>query len=147
MDSAHGDCEVTFPLMVPVGVWRFQLESCKSSLAGEVPEVTLRQLRIAKVCDVLDLSPWGTFPPMTDSDQRPAEDGAADERFAVGVSVRVYPGTDRERLGVVVEDFGDSAGQRVQIGQHQIVDAARRWAVRLGDGSLVFVDSSDLAPG
>jgi hypothetical protein len=147
MDSAHGDCEVTFPLMVPVGVWRFQLESCKSSLAGDVPKVTLRQLRIAKVCDVLDLSPWGTFPPMTDSDQRPAEDGAADERFAVGVSVRVYPGTDRERLGVVLEDFGDSAGQRVDIGEHHIVDAARRWAVRLGDGNLVFVDSDDLTPG
>jgi hypothetical protein len=62
------------------------------------------------------------------------------------VSVRVYPGTDRERLGVVVEDFGDSAGQRVHIGQHQIADAARRWAVRLGDGDLVFADSSELAP-
>ena len=46
-----------------------------------------------------------------------------------------------------MEDLGDSAGQRVQIGQHQIVDAARRWVVRLGDGSLVFVDGSDLAPG
>ena len=90
--------------MVPVGFWRFQLESCKSSLAGDVPEVTLRQLRIATVRDVLDLSPWGTFLPMTDSDQRPAEDGAADEPFAVGVSVRVYPGTDRECLGVVVDD-------------------------------------------
>src|SRR6185312_3614742 len=59
MDSAHGDCEVSFPMVVPVGVWRLQLESCMSSLAGDVPEVTLRQLRIAKVCDVLDLSPWG----------------------------------------------------------------------------------------
>jgi hypothetical protein len=118
-----------------------------SSLAGDVPKVTLRQLRIAKVCDVLDLSPWGTLLPMTDSDQRPAEDGAADDQFAVGVSVRVYPGTDRERPGVVVEDFGDSAGQRVDIGEHHIVDAARRWAVRLDDGNLVFVDSGDLAPG
>jgi len=147
MDSAHGDCEDTFPLMVPVGFWRFQLESCKSSLAGDVPKVTLRQLRIAKVCDVLDLSPWGTLLLMTDSDQRPAEDGAPDDQFAVGVSVRVYPGTDRERLGVVVEDFGDSAGQQVDIGEHHIVDAARRWAVQLGDGNLVFVDSRDLAPG
>ena len=32
---------------------------------------------------------------------------------------------DRERLGVVVEDFGDSAGQRVHIGQHHVVDACR----------------------
>ena len=74
-------------------------------------------------------------------------DGAADDQFAVGVSVRVYPGTDRERLGVVVEDFGDSAGQRVDIGEHHIVDAARRWAVRLDDGKLVFVDTGDLAKG
>lgn len=67
--------------------------------------------------------------------------------IAVGVSVRVYPGTDRERLGVVVEDFGDDFGERVHIGEHHIADAARRWAVRLGDGGLVFVDSSDLTPG
>jgi hypothetical protein len=83
---------------------------------------------------------------MADPYPTPARDGSEDSGIAVGVSVRVYPGTDRERLGVVVEDFGDSAGQTVQIGQHHIVDAARRWAVSLGDGSLVFVDSSDLAP-
>jgi hypothetical protein len=34
----------------------------------------------------------------------------------------------------------------VHIGQHHVVDAARRWAVTLGDGDLVFVDSCDLAP-
>jgi hypothetical protein len=45
-----------------------------------------------------------------------------------------------------VEDFGESAGHGVQINQQQIVYAARRWAISLGDGSLVFVDSSDLAP-
>jgi hypothetical protein len=83
---------------------------------------------------------------MTDADRRPPGDGSADNGIAVGVSVRVYPGTERERLGVVVEDFGDSAGQRVHVGQHQIVDAARRWAVSLGDGDLVFADSGDLAP-
>ena len=84
---------------------------------------------------------------MTDADRSSPGDGSTDNGIAVGVSVRVYPGTDGDRLGVVVEDFGDSAGQRVQIGQHQIVDAARRWVVRLGDGSLVFVDGSDLSPG
>ncbi len=70
--------------------------------------------------------------------------GSADNGIAVGVSVRVYPGTERERYGVVVDDFGDSAGVHVQIGQQPIADAARRWAVRLGDDSLVFVDSADL---
>jgi hypothetical protein len=84
---------------------------------------------------------------MANFDGRPAGDGHADNGIAVGVSVRVYPDTDRERLGVVVEDFGDSAGEHVDIGEHHIVDAARRWAVRLGDGGLVFVDSSDLTPG
>ncbi|MDT7765854.1 MAG: hypothetical protein QOC63_5274 [Mycobacterium sp.] len=84
---------------------------------------------------------------MTDSDGRSAQDGSADNRIAVGVSVRLYPDTDRERLGVVVEDFGDSAGESVRIGEHHVVDAARRWAIRLADGDLVFVDSSDLIPG
>lgn len=65
--------------------------------------------------------------------------------IAVGASVRVYPGTDRERLGVVIEDFGEDAGQPVQVGEHHIVGAARRWGVQLGDGDLVFVDSADLA--
>ena len=83
---------------------------------------------------------------MIDPDQTPAQEGSNDSGIAVGDSVRVYPATVRERLGVVVEDFGDSAGHGVQIGQHQIVAAARRWAVSLGDGSLVFVDSGDLAP-
>jgi hypothetical protein len=76
-----------------------------------------------------------------------AEDGSEGSAIAIGVSVRVYPGTDRERLGVVVEDFGDTVGERVHIGQHHIADAARRWAVQLGDGDLVFADSSELAPG
>jgi hypothetical protein len=84
---------------------------------------------------------------MTDANGSAPGHGSADNRIAVGASVRVYPDTDRERLGVVVEDFGDTAGQRVHVGAHHIVDAARRWAVRLGDGGLVFVDSSDLALG
>jgi len=83
---------------------------------------------------------------IADGDRRPSGDGSTDNGIAVGVSVRVYPGTDRERLGVVVEDFCDTVGQHVHIGQHHIADAARRWAVQLGDGDLVFVDSSDLAP-
>jgi hypothetical protein len=69
------------------------------------------------------------------TDRKPKEDESADTELAVGVSVRVYPGADRERHGRVVEDFGDSAGQAEEIGQHHIVDAARRWAVQLGDGT------------
>jgi hypothetical protein len=72
--------------------------------------------------------------------------GQVDNGIVVGAWVRVYPGTDRERLGEVIEDFGDTAGQHVQVGRHHIVDAARRWAVRLGDDTLLFVDSGDLTP-
>ena len=66
-----------------------------------------------------------------------------DSRVAVNVRVRVYPGTDAEVRGTVVEDFGDMAGQAVNIGD-RIVGPARRWAVVLDAGGLVFVDSDQL---
>ena len=65
-------------------------------------------------------------------------------RVAVNVRVRVYPGTDGEVGGTVVEDFGDLAGHAVDIGENHIVDPARRWAVALDAGGLVFVDSDQL---
>jgi hypothetical protein len=64
--------------------------------------------------------------------------------LAVDAHVAVHPGTPEERTGVVVDDFGDDAGSAVEIGEHRIVGAARRWAVRLDTGELVFVDSDDL---
>ena len=69
---------------------------------------------------------------------------AGDGRVAVNVRVRVYPGTDGEVGGTVVEDFGDLAGHAVDIGEHHIVGPARRWAVALEAGGLVFVDSDQL---
>lgn len=59
--------------------------------------------------------------------------------------MRRLAGTSREVRGFVVEDFGDISGEAVDIGEHHIVDAARRWAVRLADGTLVFVDDADVA--
>jgi hypothetical protein len=59
--------------------------------------------------------------------------------------VRVYPGTDAEGRGTVVEDFGETAGYAVDVGANHIVDAARRWAVMLDSGSLVFVDTHRLS--
>jgi hypothetical protein len=59
--------------------------------------------------------------------------------------VRVYPQTDAESPGVIVEDFGALAGQAVDIGDHQI-DPARRWAVVLDTGGLVFADTDELVP-
>jgi len=75
-----------------------------------------------------------------------ASGGAGDTRdcpVAVNARVRVYPGTKAEVRGTVVEDFGDMVGQPVDIGD-RIVDPARRWAVVLDAGGLVFVDSDEL---
>ena len=66
-----------------------------------------------------------------------------DSRVAVNVRVRVYLGTDAEVRGTVVEDFGDLAGHAVDIGD-RIAGPARRWAVALDAGGLVFVDSDQL---
>ena len=67
-----------------------------------------------------------------------------DSRVAVNARVHVYPGTDGEVAGTVVEDFGDLAGHAVDIGENHIARAARRWAVALDAGGLVFVDSHEL---
>jgi hypothetical protein len=71
-------------------------------------------------------------------------DGNDDGELTVNSRVRVYPGTDREDRGIVVEDFGASAGQAVDVGKYHIADPARRWAVMLDGGNLVFVDSDQL---
>jgi hypothetical protein len=65
--------------------------------------------------------------------------------FAVGRRVRVYPGRSDERLGVIVDDFGDSAGSAVIVGSTRIAEPSRRWAIQLDDGGLVFADTADLA--
>ena len=70
-----------------------------------------------------------------------------DSSVAVNVRVRVYPGSDGEVGGTVLEDFGDLAGHAVDIGEKRIVGPARRWAVVLDAGGLVFVDSDQLAAG
>jgi hypothetical protein len=74
------------------------------------------------------------------------EVGDSGQNVAVDAAVRVYPGTPKETHGVVVEDFGSLSGHAVDIGEHHIADAARRWAVQLADGNLVFVDDADIAP-
>lgn len=72
-----------------------------------------------------------------DDDESPAE-------VTITTRVRVFPSTDREACGVVVEDFGENVGIPVEIGGDRIAEAARRWAVQLDDDNLVFVDSVDL---
>ena len=69
--------------------------------------------------------------------------GETDAHLAVNMRVRVYPGTDAECRGVIVEDFGELAGQAVDLGGIHI-DPARRWAVQLDTGTLVFVNTDHL---
>jgi hypothetical protein len=63
----------------------------------------------------------------------------------VAVNGRVRLSRDAEVGGTVVEDFGDLAGHAVDIGENHIVGPARRWAVALNAGGLIFVDSDQLA--
>jgi hypothetical protein len=63
---------------------------------------------------------------------------------AVDARVRVFPGTDREVHGVVVDDYGQEAGSAVEIGGERIVGPARRWAIMSDDGVLIFADSDQL---
>ena len=64
--------------------------------------------------------------------------------LAVDSRVRFNPGTDDECLGVVVDDFGEMEAQAVDIGDQHFADPARRWAVLLDGGTLVFADSDQL---
>ena len=69
-----------------------------------------------------------------------------DAPLAVDMRVRVYPGTDAECRGVVVDDFGKTAGYPVDVGGNHLADPARRWALMLDTGMLVFTDSDQLVP-
>ncbi len=71
--------------------------------------------------------------------------GQSNAHLAVNMRVRVYPGADAESLGVIVEDFGELAGQAVDLGAIHI-DPARRWAVQSDTGNLAFVNTDQLVP-
>ncbi len=76
-----------------------------------------------------------------------AKDGgnkSQDPELAVNSRVRFNPGADDESLGVIVDDFGEMEAQAVDIGEHHFADPARRWAVLLDGGTLVFADSHQL---
>jgi hypothetical protein len=73
-------------------------------------------------------------------------DKARAPELAVNSRVRVNPDTDPESHGVVIEDFGEMMRQAVDIGGTHFADPARRWAVLLDDGTLVFADTDQLLP-
>ncbi|MCV7011826.1 hypothetical protein [Mycolicibacterium madagascariense] len=78
------------------------------------------------------------------SDKADSGGESAPDGVAVTARVCVYPSTEREAHGVVVDDFGDGVGIPVEIGSNVIAGPARRWAVMLDDDNLVFVDSHQL---
>ena len=57
----------------------------------------------------------------------------------IAVGCRVQTTDTPPQRGVVVEDFGDLAGQRVVIDADRTA-RSRRWAIKLDDGNLVFCD-------
>jgi hypothetical protein len=73
-------------------------------------------------------------------------DAGTDAQLAVNMRVRVYPDSNAQKRGVVVEDFGEMQKQGVDLGDQHFADPARRWAVALDDGDLVFVDTDQLVP-
>lgn len=77
--------------------------------------------------------------------QPTSDDDGKGAQLAVGARVRVATATDAESCGVVVEDFGELSGHAVCIGTSEIVGAARRWAVVLDDGALIFADNEQIA--
>jgi hypothetical protein len=81
---------------------------------------------------------------MTEQDAN-GDGSSASSQLAVNTPVVVFPGTAEQQGGVIVEDFGDSAGHAVDVGENQIASPARRWAVRLNSGDLVFLDSHQLS--
>lgn len=81
---------------------------------------------------------------MTMSKRKDTGDGEPQDGVAITMRVRVFPSSDHEVHGVVVDDFGEGIGIPVQIGESRIAGPARRWAVMLDDDNLVFVDSHEL---
>lgn len=64
----------------------------------------------------------------------------------IDARVILYPGTDRETSGRIIEDFGEFTAHSVEINDTHIADPARRWAVITDTGSLEFLDTTHLGP-
>jgi hypothetical protein len=87
---------------------------------------------------------WALRADIMTKDAAQSDTNARSGELAVNTPVLVHPGTANQQGGVIVEDFGEFAGQAVDVGTNRIVGAARRWAVRLNSGEFVFVDTHQL---
>lgn len=75
------------------------------------------------------------------------DDAGRDTNFApvVGAEVTVdVSGLDHPEAGRIVDDFGDELLDAAGTGRDWA--PARRWAIALTSGRLVFADTGDLAP-
>ena len=80
------------------------------------------------------------------SEEIETENSAAEVvEIEVDAAVLVNPGTENEQRGTVVADFGEMSGHAVDIGENHFADPARRYAVSLDSGELLFVDAESLA--
>ena len=68
-----------------------------------------------------------------------------DKKTRLGVGCRVRTTDGSNTTGEIVEDFGSLAGAEVVVDAH-LTARARRWAVALDDGRMVFVDDDDIEP-
>jgi hypothetical protein len=65
------------------------------------------------------------------------------EESKIVVGCRVQTDDSPPKTGVVVEDFGELAGQQVVVDQNTVLQA-RRWAIQLDDGGLAFCNAESL---
>jgi hypothetical protein len=65
------------------------------------------------------------------------------EEFQVGQRVRTT--VEPQATGQIVDDFGSLAGTEVVVDSAKTV-RSRRWAVKLDDGQLLFLDDDDIEP-
>lgn len=78
-----------------------------------------------------------------EADATMGDEGPANQ-IEEGSPVTVFSGTDSEQRGTVVADFGEMSGHAVDIGDNHFADPARRYAVSLDSGELLFVDAESV---
>jgi hypothetical protein len=76
---------------------------------------------------------------------RKSGSGPKDPNGAFGIGSRVRTTDESHCRGEIVDDFGEMAGMEVVIAEGWTAKA-RRWAVALEDGRVVFLDDDGIEP-